>query len=366
MDREGFISNVERSRQTLLYIARSMVRESDCEDAVQSAILSAWAHLPQLRDEQAFDAWLRQILINRCRQIQRTYMREKELKAALAKDEPAAETDDSALREALGALSEEQRRLILAHHEQGYTLREMADAMGTSQDALKMRLSRARKRLRLLLISLLLFVLLASVAVGTGMIDVGWFMQNRRAEPSMIEHPIEPETVDVEYLGEMLDVSVNDVVWNTDTLSLAFVYSIAGTDKQGLTVHSGNIGVDGLRVDHIWTDEGVVPVEAWAKGKPVYVFTIDGWRLGGVNLTGGGDWLPDGLGETFMAELYLDWIRPERYERLLDANGMLAFEADLMLADYRSGEILEKQSVIIRVGAPTMQEWREMYEAYDR
>lgn len=365
MNHEDFTSRVENNRQTLLAIARSMIRPGDCEDAVQSAILSAWAHLPQLRDEQAFDAWLRRILINRCRQIQRAYKRENELKAALAKDEPETETGDCGLNEALEKLNDEQRTLIKLHHEQGYTLREIADAMGESQDVLKMRLSRARKRLRVILISLLLLILLASVAVGMGMIDADWFLKNRRAEPAVIEHPITPETVDIEYPGELLEFSLSDAVWNRDTLSLTFVYSIAGADQQGITVHSGNIGVDGMRFDYIWTNGDVLPVADWAKGKPVYTFTIDGWRLGGVNLMGRGDCQPDGLGETFMAEPYLDSIGPDRYESLLDANSRLAFEADLTLEDYRNGEIVETQRVIIRIGAPTLQEWRELYEAYD-
>lgn len=366
MNKEEFTSHVEGSRQALIQIARSMVRPGDCEDAVQSAILSAWEHLPQLRDERAFDAWIKKILVNRCRQIQRGYKREKELYAALPADEQEREPGDSLLKEAMSELSDEQRTLIRLHHEQGYTLREMADAMGESQDVLKMRLSRARKRLRILLVSLLLLVLLAAVAVGAGMIDVSWFLQNRRVEPAVIEQPIEPETVDVEYPGELLEVSLSDAVWDEDGLSLSFVYSVAGKDEQALTIHSGNIGVDGLRMDHIWTEEGVMPVTDWAKGKPVRTFSVDGWRLGGVHLTGSGDYLPDGLGETFMAKLNLDWIRPEQYEKLLDQEGMLSFEADVTLEDYPSGTVLEKQTIMVRIDAPTPREWRDMYEAYYR
>lgn len=85
-----------------------------------------------------------------------------------------------------------------------------------------------------------------------------------------------------------------------------------------------------------------------------------------MHLTGAQDYLPDGLGETFMAQLYLDWIEPDRYESLLDANGMLAFEAELTLEDYESGETLEAQKAVVRIGAPTAQEWRELYEAYHR
>lgn len=366
MDKEEFVSRVERCRPALLYMARTMVRESDCEDAVQGAILSAWEHLPQLRDERAFDAWIRQILLNRCRQIQRGYKREKDLHAALGNDESAEDVDDCGLSEALAKMGDEQRKLIELHHLQGYTLREISAVMGKSEDVLKMRLSRARKCLRVFLLSLLLLILLAAAAVGTGMLDVDWFLKNRRAEPAVIENPLTPETMDIEYLGELLEVTVSDAVWDQETLSLSFVYSIAGKDVQALTVHSGNIGVDGLRFDYIWTDEGIMPVLAWADGRPVHLFSVDGWRLGGAHLTGSTDYLPDGLGETFMAELFLDWIAPERYESLLDEEGRLAFETEIMLVDYATGETLEAENLTVRIDAPPLQVWREMYEAYDR
>lgn len=71
MTQEAFVSHVSASRRRLLRLARTMLPAADCEDAVQSAILSAWEHLPQLRDEASFDAWLSRILVNQCRAIRR-------------------------------------------------------------------------------------------------------------------------------------------------------------------------------------------------------------------------------------------------------------------------------------------------------
>jgi len=365
VDQTEFSTRIEMNRPKLVKIAKSMVRSCDCEDAVQSAVLSAWEHLPQLRDEKSFDAWLTQILINRCRQIQRSYKKDKDAYAALMQlhEREANETDLSAVMAELG---DEERALIRLHYRQGYTLHEISAMKGQSQAAIKMRLYRARNHLRILLLAMLLLILFACAAIGTGMIDVSWFLQNRRAEPAAIQRGIVPESVEISYSGDLLELEINDAVWNRDELSITFVYSIAGKGNEALIIHSGNIGVDGIRQDHIWTDEGIVPVLEWADGKRVYMFYVDGWRLNGLYLTGEEDYLPDGLGETFMAELNLDWIAPERYESLLDEKGMLVFEADLTLEDYESRETLETQRVIVKVGVPTPQEWRDMYEAYDR
>ena len=366
MTQKEFVNKIEKNRGKLLRIARTMVRQDDCEDALQSAILSAWENLPQLRDEQAFDAWLTQILINRCRQIQRGYKKQRDIRSASVWHNPETQAPESDLLEAMCYLSDEERELFDRHHVQGYSIREMAEEIGKSEDVVKMRLYRARKHLKAILISLLLLVLLACAAIGTDLIDVDWFMHNRRAEPAVIKNRIVPKTIGISYLGNRLDVEISDAVWNMDALSVAFVYSVVGKADDALVIHSGNIGVDGVRQDHIWTDDGILPVQAWANGKKVQVFTLDGWQLGGMVLTGSEDCLPDGRGETFIAELYLDWIRPERYGSLLDENGMMTFEAELTLKDYEGGESLEAQKVVVRIDAPTPQEWRNRYEACDR
>lgn len=365
MDQTEFSTRIEKNRPKLMKIAKSMVRNCDYEDAVQSAVLSAWEHLPQLRDEASFDAWLAQILINRCRQIQRSYKKNMDAYAALVQLHEREETGTD-LSEAMEELSDEERALIHLHYHQGYTLREISAMKGQTQAAMKMRLYRARNHLRVILITLLLLVLLTCAAIGTGMIDVNWFLQNRRAEPGAIHHSFVPEMMEISYSGDMLAVEISDAVWNRDDLSVTFVYSIAGKDEGALIVHGGNIGVDGVRHHHIWTNDGIVPVEQWADGKPVQVFRIDGWRLGGAYLTEKEDFLPDGRGETFMAEIYLEGIRPERYESLLDEDNMLTFEADLMLKEYAGGAVLEEGKIVLRIDAPAVQVWREMYEAFYR
>lgn len=56
LDKDEFTQRVSQSRRKLFAIARTMLPERDCEDAVQSAMLSAWEHLSELRNDDAFDA----------------------------------------------------------------------------------------------------------------------------------------------------------------------------------------------------------------------------------------------------------------------------------------------------------------------
>ena len=364
MDKDSFISRITKNRRKWLYIARSMLPERDCEDALQSSILSAWEHLSQLKDERSFDAWFKQILINRCRQIQRGYNRDKDILNTLSANENTQEASDLHLNEALDHLKPEEQKLIRLHHEQGYSLKELSESTGYSEDVLKMRLYRARKRLKAVLITLLLMVLLAAVAVGIGLIDVSWFLQNRRSEPTYIEKSVKAVIKEFSYTGDKLILEINDAIWNSDELSLSFVYSITGAEEDSLIVHSGNIGVDGIHHDHIWIGDQIIPITQWAKGKDVKVFFVENWKLGSMYMTSSEDFLPDGKGETFFTEIHLDRINPERYEKHLSEDGFLEFTSTLTLSDHSSGALLETGTITLLIDAPSIKEWRNLYETY--
>ncbi|MGN0774518.1 MAG: RNA polymerase sigma factor [Candidatus Ventricola sp.] len=366
MDREEFQSRVLRCHGKLTAIARRMLPPGECEDAVQSAILLAWAHLPQLKRESAFDAWLTQILVNQCRQMLRQRKKDDQAFQHLQQLHEEVAPQEIGLSEALGEMQPEARNLLLMRHEEGYSIGEIAQKLHTSEDVVKMRLYRARKRLRILLISLLLLLLLAAAAIGTGVWDVRWFLSSRRASPAESVYTDFGSASIISYSGRYLAAELNDVKWDAEHLELLMTYSIAGTDERALTVHSGCIGVDGVRDDHIWTDGSIVPVEDWAQGKPVHVYTPDGWRIGSMYLHGSEDFLPDGLGESFFASLCLDAMKPELYADLLNEEGMLELECSVVVRDFASHETLETGLMTLRVAAPDAQEWRKLYEAYYR
>lgn len=366
MDREEFESRVLRSQRKLHAVARRMLPPGECEDAVQSAILLAWEHLPQLKRESAFDAWLTQILVNQCRQTLRQRKKDDQAFQYLRQSHDEAEPQEIGLGEALWEMQPEARDLLLMRHEEGYSVGEIAQKLQTSEDAVKMRLYRARRRLRVLLISLLLLLLLAAVAVGTGIWDVDWFLRNRRASMSDSVYTDYGSVNEISYSGRYLTAELNDVKWDLERLELLMTYSLAGTDEQALTVHSGCIGVDGEHQDHIWVDGEILPIEDWAQGKPVYVFTPDGWRIGSMYLSGSEDFLSDGLGESFFTRLHLDILSPELYASLLDEDGMLTLQCGVTVRNFTSGATLETGLMTLRIAAPDAEEWRNLYEAYHR
>lgn len=363
MNRDEFGSRVLRCRQKLMAIAGRMLPSGECEDAVQSAVLSAWEHLPQLKDENAFEAWLTQILINQCRQRLRQRKKETDAAAALIL-RWHEQTEELPLCEALEQMKPDEQILLRMHHEAGYSISEIAAQLHASEDAVKMRLYRARRRLRVILVSLLLLLLLASVAIGTGLLDVQWFLTHRRASPAADTHSDFGSVNSISYNGRYLIAEISDVQWDTQRLEVLIAYSIAGTDENPQTVHNANIGVDGERHDHIWIDDTILPVEEWSDGKQVYTYYLDGWTMEGQFLGGSEDSLSDGKGEAMMSELSLVRIDPQTYARLLAEDGALTLTNRMHVSDYQTGNTIEVGILTARISAPDSDTWRDAYEAF--
>ena len=67
-DRDAFARLIGPRTDRVLRTARAILgNEAEAHDAAQTALLSAWVHLPGLRDVDRFDVWINRILRNACR-----------------------------------------------------------------------------------------------------------------------------------------------------------------------------------------------------------------------------------------------------------------------------------------------------------
>lgn len=146
MTKADYIERVRTCERRLYRVARTLLpSEADCEDAVQEALLRAWAKLPTLRAEAYFETWLMRILINQCKTF---YRRRPPSPAELTDDIPCPETLDSPLLEALKALPRRHGIVLELHYIEGYDVRECARMLGIPEGTVKWRLSQGRKLLK--------------------------------------------------------------------------------------------------------------------------------------------------------------------------------------------------------------------------
>ena len=123
---------------------------ADRDDAVQEAIFRAWRKIDTLRHEEYFNTWMVRILINVCRDIQKSRRRTVSMDVLPeAPAQPASREEE--LKYALQSLDEKQRITVLMHYIEGYSVREVSEMLGIGMSAVKLRLMRGRQKLRDLL-----------------------------------------------------------------------------------------------------------------------------------------------------------------------------------------------------------------------
>ena len=157
-DRESFTILIGRYGDALYRHALGMTGSPDvAEDIVQMSFIKAYQHLSEVRGR--FDAWVFRIVANGCKDwlknIRRTHLSYDEDDQPSAYATPEEELDRTELRtdldRALAALAPSLREAFVMKHVEGRSYEEMADLLGTTVGALKMRVHRAREALQALL-----------------------------------------------------------------------------------------------------------------------------------------------------------------------------------------------------------------------
>lgn len=160
-DTEAFHAIFDIYKGLMLRTAYSIVQDYDlAEDAVQSAIIQAWQHLPSLREAGALRSWLMRIVVNQSISFKRRIARSTLfLRQAFAEQETvfAAQVADDAkgwmegswdLAQAISTLPTKQQMAITLHYYQGMTLPEMSQELKISENTLKKRIQAALTNLR--------------------------------------------------------------------------------------------------------------------------------------------------------------------------------------------------------------------------
>lgn len=130
-------------------VAKTLLRsDADCADAIQEAIVKAFSGLHTLRRDSYAKTWLVRIVINECYTIMRKEKRVVSIEDYVPEEEAESTQDYSDLYEAVSRLPKEQRLSVALYYMEGYSVKEIAELMETSESAVKSRLARARARLK--------------------------------------------------------------------------------------------------------------------------------------------------------------------------------------------------------------------------
>jgi RNA polymerase sigma-70 factor, ECF subfamily len=157
-ERDAFAVLIGRYSDPLYRHALGMTGSPDvAEDILQTSFIKAYHHLTEVRGR--FDAWLFRIVANGCKDwlknIRRTHLSYDEDDQPSGYASPDEDLDRTELRTdldyALAQLAPSLREAFIMKHVEGRSYEEMADLLGTTVGALKMRVHRAREALQALL-----------------------------------------------------------------------------------------------------------------------------------------------------------------------------------------------------------------------
>jgi RNA polymerase sigma-70 factor (ECF subfamily) len=161
---------MRRHNQRLFRVARAVLRDdAEAEDAVQQAYLSAYSHLDQFAGQARFSTWLTRITLNEslARRKKRIHLAEVEMgdtltdtfeetSAAMSKSKSNPNPEDQAsmreltglLEAAVDELPEIYRVVFMMREVQELSTAETAACLELTEEAVKVRLHRAKGFLR--------------------------------------------------------------------------------------------------------------------------------------------------------------------------------------------------------------------------
>lgn len=149
MKKEQLGQIILASEDTLYHVAKTLLNnDADCSDAIQETIVKAFTNLHTLRQDSYAKTWLIRILINECYAVMRREKRIVSLEEYQCEETASEEADYSDLYEAVSQLKPKIRICVTLYYLEGYSVRETAKLLGTTESAVKKRLARAREMLR--------------------------------------------------------------------------------------------------------------------------------------------------------------------------------------------------------------------------
>lgn len=137
------------------FCRKLMGNREDGDDLYQDCLVTALTRFESLRDRASYRPWLYRIMVNTYRnrvrpsRWKRFVTLTEETKNSTAGEDPTdGKTAKRNLERAFRAVSAEDRALVTLFELEGWSIVEIARMRGSSESAIKMRLSRARRKMR--------------------------------------------------------------------------------------------------------------------------------------------------------------------------------------------------------------------------
>ncbi len=157
-DGVAFVALVERFRQRVWRICfRLLDNEQDANDAAQEVFVRLFTNRTKFAGRSKYATWVHAIAVRTCLTIRRSRGRRRKHEDTASeeqweREQPRQEATRPGLSldlmQMLEILDEEDRAMLILKYAESYDYEELAEIFDLSVSACKMRLSRAREKLR--------------------------------------------------------------------------------------------------------------------------------------------------------------------------------------------------------------------------
>ncbi|MBQ3163461.1 MAG: RNA polymerase sigma factor [Lachnospiraceae bacterium] len=148
--RETVQELIGRYQNNLFATAFSVCKNAqDAEDVVQDTFIQYHTSRKEFESEQHIRAWLLRVVINKAKNVNRTFWRQNKVTLEDYMETLSFETPESEnLFETVMKLPEKYRIVIHLFYYEDYSVQEIANIMQITQSNVKVRLSRGRQLLK--------------------------------------------------------------------------------------------------------------------------------------------------------------------------------------------------------------------------
>lgn len=153
MTEENFIRCVKQNNQRLFLVALSFTQNAqDAEDILQNVFLKLWRYNKPFNDEVHIHKWLTAVCVNESKNYIKSPFRKKTVSLESVKEAYTFKEDCSYdLFRAVMSLPKRERVVIHLFYYEDMSVRDISELLKIKESAVKTRLHRARKELKIIL-----------------------------------------------------------------------------------------------------------------------------------------------------------------------------------------------------------------------
>jgi len=147
-----FCAYAEKYIDTVYRVAFSMLKNpQDADDVTQDTFLKLYTYAGAFQSDAHARNWLIKVTVNGCKNQFRAKWRAHEDLDEYADTLGFESREQSELFSAVNSLEQKYRIVVHLHYYEGYSTKEIADLLGTSENTVSTRLHRARTKLKKLM-----------------------------------------------------------------------------------------------------------------------------------------------------------------------------------------------------------------------